>query len=219
MRICRVASLSFALILASSWQAFAWAAGKDHYILSLSWSPSFCAAPEADDESLQCGGDRKFAFVVHGLWPQDGPRPLHYCPAQETWVPEELIEDMLPIMPSKSLVIHQWRKHGVCSGLSMNNYFRLTRTLFGKVKIPARYLSPLEPIVTTPEALIVDFLKTNKGLNRNMMQIECTSRASAQLAELRICFSPAGDFAQCRSSRRESCRAKTLMLPPVIAKS
>lgn len=219
MRAFRFASLSFALVLAAWCQASASAADKDHYVLALSWSPSFCASPEAADESLQCGGGRKFAFVVHGLWPQDGARPLHYCQAEKTWVPEEQIEDMLPVMPSKSLIIHQWRKHGVCSGLSMSDYFRLTRALFRKVKIPARYLSPLEPIITTPEALIVDFVKSNKGLTSNMMQLECTSRGSTRLAELRICFSPEGEFAQCRSSRRKSCRAKQLVLPPVMANS
>src|SRR6202000_516739 len=46
----------------------------DYYVLSLSWSPSFCA--EAEDrgsrgrsQAAQCGG-RPFSFVVHGLWPQ-----------------------------------------------------------------------------------------------------------------------------------------------------
>jgi ribonuclease T2 len=219
MRATRIASFGFALVVVAWVHVSASASESDHYILALSWSPSFCAKPEAADEALQCGSRRKFAFVVHGLWPQEGASPLHYCPAEDTWVPAEQIEDMLPIMPSKSLIIRQWRKHGVCSGLSMSDYFRLTRALFRKVRIPARYSFPLEPIVTSPEALIADFLKTNKGLTRDMVRIECTSRPSRRLSELRICFSPEGDFAQCRSAVRESCRAKTLVLPPVAARS
>ena len=50
------------------------AAGEfDFYVLSLSWSPSFCE--EASERGsggrsrVQCGG-RPFSFVVHGLWPQ-----------------------------------------------------------------------------------------------------------------------------------------------------
>src|SRR5450830_1812920 len=45
----------------------------DFYVLSLSWSPSFCE--EASERGnggrsqAQCGG-RPFSFVVHGLWPQ-----------------------------------------------------------------------------------------------------------------------------------------------------
>ena len=45
----------------------------DFYVLSLSWSPSFCeeAAERGNDgrSQAQCGG-RPFSFVVHGLWPQ-----------------------------------------------------------------------------------------------------------------------------------------------------
>lgn len=51
----------------------------DFYVLSLSWSPSFCAgATERAAErgsgggaatAQQCG-PRPYSFVVHGLWPQ-----------------------------------------------------------------------------------------------------------------------------------------------------
>src|SRR6516165_2487386 len=43
----------------------------DYYVLSLSWSPSFCEEAEerGRNSQAQCGG-RPFSFVVHGLWPQ-----------------------------------------------------------------------------------------------------------------------------------------------------
>jgi len=44
----------------------------DYYLLSLSWSPSFCeGAGERgqDSQNLQCGG-RPYGFVVHGFWPE-----------------------------------------------------------------------------------------------------------------------------------------------------
>jgi ribonuclease T2 len=45
----------------------------DFYVLSLSWSPSFCAAAAERGNlrgpTLQCGA-RPYSFVVHGLWPQ-----------------------------------------------------------------------------------------------------------------------------------------------------
>src|SRR5260370_41677566 len=46
----------------------------DYYVLSLSWSPSFCEQAEERGNSgrsqqTQCGG-RPFSFVVHGPWPQ-----------------------------------------------------------------------------------------------------------------------------------------------------
>src|SRR6201997_3862218 len=53
----------------------------DFYVLSLSWSPSFCdyvseRSPASVARQPECG-DRPFAFVVHGLWPQ-----------YEQWFPE-----------------------------------------------------------------------------------------------------------------------------------
>ena len=45
----------------------------DFYVLSLSWSPSFCATAaergSGREANAQCGV-RPYAFVVHGLWPQ-----------------------------------------------------------------------------------------------------------------------------------------------------
>src|SRR4051812_36693881 len=55
----------------------------DFYVLSLSWSPSFCeAAAERGNngrsQQAQCGA-RPFSFVVHGLWPQYERGFPDYC--------------------------------------------------------------------------------------------------------------------------------------------
>ena len=54
----------------------------DFYVLSLSWSPSFCEeSSERGNEGrsqAQCGG-RPFSFVVHGLWPQYEHGFPDYC--------------------------------------------------------------------------------------------------------------------------------------------
>src|SRR5205085_838587 len=47
-------------------------------------------------------------------------------------VPEDQIKAMLDIMPSRDLVIHEWKKHGTCSGLSVKEYFARIRALFAK---------------------------------------------------------------------------------------
>src|SRR5215468_1655976 len=44
--------------------------GFDFYVLSLSWSPSYCEAEGDDANPQQCKAARPYAFVVHGLWPQ-----------------------------------------------------------------------------------------------------------------------------------------------------
>jgi ribonuclease T2 len=205
--------LAFALAPSAS----ARAPGRfDYYALTLSWSPTYCASYPGQEDRQQCGPDRAYAFVVHGLWPQYEQGWPEDCALREKWVPDEIIDAMLDIMPSKKLIIHEWKKHGGCSGLRMRQYFDLTRALFGKIGIPARYLSPTAPIVTTPEGLVSDFVKTNRDLTASMLSVQCgNSRGAARLAELRICFGRDGGLRPCGANERRQCRAEKLVLPPV----
>src|SRR4051794_20103111 len=55
----------------------------DYYVLSRSWSPSFCEAAaergsSGRSQQAQCG-ERPFSFVVHGLWPQYERGFPEYC--------------------------------------------------------------------------------------------------------------------------------------------
>ena len=53
----------------------------DFYVLSLSWSPSFCAGAAergVGTGNVQCG-PRPYSFVVHGLWPQYDNGFPEYC--------------------------------------------------------------------------------------------------------------------------------------------
>ena len=188
----------------------------DYFVLSLSWSPTYCGQPEARDDHQQCAPGKRFAFVVHGLWPQYRSGWPEYCAARETWVPGDVIDDMLDIMPSKSLIIHEWKKHGSCSGLSVRDYFRGTRLLFEKLRIPARYLSPQAQVLTTPDQLVTDFVKTNRGLSADMLSVQCgNARDRARLSELRICLDRRGNFTSCGANEQRQCRARTLVMPPV----
>ncbi|QIG46444.1 ribonuclease T2 [Nordella sp. HKS 07] len=188
----------------------------DYYTLSLSWSPTYCASQAGQNDRQQCGLGRAYAFVVHGLWPQYQQGWPQDCTLREKWVPDDLIAGMLDIMPSKRLIIHEWKKHGGCSGLRMRAYFDLTRNLFAKIRIPARYLGPQQPVVTTPEQLVTDFVKTNRDLTSDMLSVQCgNSRGAARLAELRICFGKDGAPQSCGSNERRQCRAERLVLPPV----
>ena len=209
------------LALASIAQARGPVPGQfDYYALTLSWSPTYCASDAGEDDRQQCGVGRSYAFVVHGLWPQYTQGWPEDCRLREKWVPDELIEAMLEIMPSKKLIIHEWKKHGGCSGLGMRQYFDLTRALFGKLSIPARYLAPTAPIVSTPEQLVSDFVKTNRDLTANMLSVQCGNlRGAARLAELRVCFGKNGRLRPCGINERRQCRAEKLALPPVRGRS
>ncbi len=188
----------------------------DYYVLSLSWSPTYCTSKAGRRDRTQCQSNRRFAFVVHGLWPQYENGWPKFCQTNQRWVGRGQIKRMLDIMPSKRLIIHEWKKHGTCSRLGQKGYFKLTRQLYKKILTPARYLAPSRPLLITPETLVSDYVKTNKGLKASMMSVQCgNSRGRGRLSELRICFSKNGEFRDCGVNERRRCRAESLVLPPV----
>ncbi|EEX90586.1 ribonuclease T2 [Brucella ceti M644/93/1] len=94
----------------------------DFYVLSLSWSPSYCASQGPRANQQQCGVRRPFGFVVHGLWPQNERGYPANCQVDNmrsrgSYVPRRIISSLSDIIPSAGLIAHQWRKHGSCSGL------------------------------------------------------------------------------------------------------
>ncbi len=168
----------------------------DYFVLALSWSPSYCDSDAGQRDDSQCAPGQRFAFVVHGLWPQYKQGWPQSCKTDEKRVTKENMEAMLPIMPSRRLIIHEWKTHGTCAGVSQSEYFRATRLLFEKVKVPARYLSPTADVITTPQQLVLDFVKTNKNLTADMLSVQCgNAKDRARLSELRVCLDKRGNFA------------------------
>ncbi len=216
---CKVAFFLFAsiLILTTAAGAKEQGAGRfDYYVLALSWSPSYCAGEAGRNDRHQCAPGRRFAFVVHGLWPQHNEGWPEYCRTREDWIPQGVIDGVLDVMPSKKLIIHEWKKHGTCSGLSQKDYFNAVREFFGELRIPARYQSPQAPVMVTPKQLVADFVKSNKALTADMLSVQCgNARDMARLSELRVCVNKAGGFMACGLNEKQRCRAKTLVLLPV----
>jgi ribonuclease T2 len=125
----------------------------DFYVLSLSWSPSFCE--EASErgrgrsQGAQCGG-RPFSFVVHGLWPQYGHGYPEYCEQPSPWLDRNIMTSMLDLMPAPGLIFNEWKKHGTCSGLNGRAYFETIRKARAAVKIPEQYLQLSEAKTVAP---------------------------------------------------------------------
>jgi len=217
--ICEIAI--FLLIVNLSLVSASWAdaqkPGKfEYYVLALSWSPSYCAGEAGQNDSQQCAPGRRFAFVIHGLWPQYHKGWPEYCATNENWIPQELIDGMMDVMPSKRLIIHEWKKHGTCSGLSQVEYFNSARQAFEGLRIPARYLSPQAPVTITPGQLVVDFVKSNKALTVDMLSVQCgNATGQARLSELFVCVNKAGSFIPCGENEKRQCRAKAIVMPPV----
>jgi ribonuclease T2 len=192
----------------------------DYYVLALSWSPTYCADRRSTAYDQQCDArrGRPYAFVLHGLWPQyERSWPQDCRSSDRGWVPGPVADRMLDIMPSKKLIFHEYRKHGTCSGLSVDAYFRLARELFEKVQVPPRFVRLTDDrLFVGPGELIDDFMKENPDLRPDMIAVACGGSGN-RLREVRICFDKGGNFRACGSNenQRRLCSADRMYVPPI----
>jgi ribonuclease T2 len=186
----------------------------DFYVLSLSWSPSFCeATAERGRESREQCGARPFSFVVHGFWPQYERGFPEFCRVPSPRIDRNLVNAMLDLMPAPPLVFHEWDKHGTCSGLEPKAYFETVRKARAVVKIPEGYLELNRIKTVTPNEVEEEFVKANPGLPRDAIAITCDNR---RLQEVRICMSKELGFQSCPEvDRRGICRRDRVVMPPV----
>jgi ribonuclease T2 len=184
----------------------------DFYLLSLSWSPSFCEeAGDRPNARQQCG-ERPFSFVVHGLWPQYEKGFPEFCQNPPPFVDNKIINSMLDLMPARGLIINEWKKHGTCTGLSVRGYFETVRQVRAAVKIPPDYLDLKSALTVTPDEVEDAFVKANPGLKREGIAVTC---ASTRLSEVRICLTRDLQFRECHDVDRRACRRDKLVMPPV----
>lgn len=187
--------------------------GFDFYVLSLSWSPAFCASDAGRNSRQQCGADRKFGFVVHGLWPQNDQGYPEFCGADKNErVPDNLGRSMFDIMPSMGLIGHQWRKHGSCSGLTQKQYFDKTRDAYDRIKIPADLSTGDQSKRLSADAIEAAFVDANPGMTKNGIAISCEG---PRLEEVRICLSKTLSFRDCPEVDRQGCRSNAAEIIPI----
>jgi ribonuclease T2 len=183
----------------------------DYYVLSLSWSPSFCETATGNARRQQCGA-RPFSFVVHGLWPQYERGFPKFCLVPPPRLERNIMRSMLDLMPAPGLVYHEWEQHGTCSGLQPREYFDLVRTARGSVNIPEQYSHPTLPLSVTAAQVIDAFVSANDGLSPEGITLDCDHR---RLREVRICFARDLKFRDCSRNAQRACRSERLIMPPV----
>ncbi len=188
----------------------------DFYVLSLSWSPSFCEAASergnsGRNQQIQCGG-RPYSFVVHGLWPQYERGFPNYCQRPAPRLDRNIVSSMLDLMPAPGLIFNEWDKHGTCSGVPARSYFETIRKARAAVKIPQEFLDLTETKTIAPAAVEEAFIKANPGLSDAGIAVTCDSR---RLSEVRICLSKDLQFRPCEEINRRSCRRDTVEMPPM----
>jgi ribonuclease T2 len=175
-------------------------ASFDYFVVSYSWSPSYCAMNPNDQR--QCGG-KGYGFVLHGLWPQksSGGFPEN-CPL--TARPSKAaVERALAFMPSEKLIDHEWKKHGTCTGLSGDDYLALSDKAFAALNIPAAFNSPSSARELSAKAILSEFGRANPGLPEGSLVVKCSG---TELQEVRLCVNTQLKPVTCGKGVRNQCR-------------
>jgi len=190
--------------------------GFTYYVLSLSWSPSYCASarPRAGDQP--CGGARPYDFVVHGLWPQfDRGWPEDCAARGGASVSDGQIERMLDLMPSRDLIRHEWQKHGTCSGLSQKDYFEEADEAYHSIKIPTQYASLSRELTVDPAEVRSQFAMANPKVGEQEFVVECSGNGR-YLSEVHACLTKDLAGRACnREEQAHQCRSNAVVMRPV----
>lgn len=163
---------------------------------------------------MQCGGQRQYGFVLHGLWPQYEQKGWPESCTTET-VDPSTVQSMLGIMPSPTLVEHEWEKHGTCSGLEPKDYFEEASEAFQSVKIPAQYQGPKKLIMVSPDRMLHDFVAANPKFGDQGFAVLCSGNGR-YLQEVRACLSKDLEGRSCNQEvLRDACRSDEMIMRPV----
>lgn len=159
----------------------------DYYVLVLGWSPTYCMHEGEDRGDPHCNSHKSDEFVLHGFWPQYAKGWPEDCyKGQRPWVPSKVIDEMLDIMPSKALIIHEYKTHGTCTGLAPGAYFDAARKAYEQVDLPTGFVDPTTQRFLSPEEIENNFIAANGWLKPDMIAVTCRR---GNLFDVRICFS------------------------------
>lgn len=184
----------------------------DFYVLSLSWSPDYCASRPQDGE--QCG--RRFGFVLHGLWPQYERGYPADCTAEP--LDPAMLQHFAGLYPSRKLFRHEWQKHGSCSGLDQQGYHQLSAQLKQRFVAPAMLKAPEQPLRFDREGLKQALQASNPWLSKQAISLSC-SGSGRFLQEVRLCVDKAGKQARACSAQMQAAEARSCKQPDFLVRS
>jgi ribonuclease T2 len=184
----------------------------DYYVMSLSWSPNWCALEGDERNAEQCDPRHDYGWILHGLWPQFETGWPSYCNSSARNPSRSDTKAMSDVMASAGLAWHQWKKHGRCSGLSSEDYFALSRRAYASVMRPEVFRK-LDRSVALPAKVVEEaFLKANPALGPDMITITCKR---GHIQEARICLTRDLDPRKCGSDVIRDCNMTDALFEPV----
>lgn len=177
-------------------------AAFDFYLLAMTLHPAFCA--DGHGSEPECRTGISMPLSIHGLWPerrQPGRYPRD-CAGPALNLEKPLANELAVLMPGMAdrLHEHEWRKHGTCSGLDDDEYFRHTLELARKVDAALRGpLTTLQGRMVSSVALRGFANGFAPGLGatltfhcRNLRNAPPAKRGEAFLLEIRQCLGKEG---------------------------
>ena len=184
-----------------------WADGErsgdfDYYVMSLSWSPNWCAQTGDARGDPQCGAGTGLSFTLHGLWPQNEAGYPAYCRTGARDPSRSDTAAMADIMGGSGLAFYEWKKHGRCSGLQARDYFGAARQAYKSVMIPDVFKG-LDRDVNLPASVVEDaFIEANPGLARDQITVTCDR---GMIEEVRLCLTRDLQPRQCGTDVVRDC--------------
>jgi len=184
----------------------------DYYLLTLSWSPTYCLIHP--DDGSECGG-KGYGFILHGLWPQfdSGGYPENCVDESSSSVARlsataEAVGRTVFMSPN--LMRHEWQRHGTCTGLDATTYFRTADKALASVRVPRRFSAPATALTLTSEQIAQEFHSANPSIPQDGLTVACTR---AELSEIRVCLTRDLQFRSCGRRVRNSCPSVAIEVP------
>lgn len=203
----RIAALLWVLVPSA-----AWAEPFTHYVLALSWNPSWCAIEGDGRDAPQCAARRSLGFTLHGLWPQGEDDWPSYCRTTARDPSRRMSAAMADIMGSSGLAWHQWKKHGRCSGLDGGAYYALSRRAYESIERPAVLRALERTVRVDPDVIEEAFLEANPALGPDGVAVTCKD---GHVLEVRVCLNRDLTPRSCTAQTARGCRAKSATFPPM----
>lgn len=108
---------------------------QDSYVLAMSWQPGFCEHVKYNGTKPECDHMADGRLVVshvtlHGLWPnrQACGRRYGNCAGPQLQLAPDTVSYIKPWMPNfffeTAFGAYEWKKHGTCSAMDDDTYFR-----------------------------------------------------------------------------------------------
>ena len=184
----------------------------DYYVLSLSWSPTWCALEGEARNSPQCEEEKDFGWVLHGLWPQYEEGWPSYCLTAARDPSRAETAAMADIMGSPGAAWYQWQKHGRCSGLAPEDFFAAARGAYAAVNRPEVFRQMEESYRLPASVVEAAFLESNPDWQPDMLTITCKA---GRIQEARLCLTRDLEPRPCAADVARDCALSDALLDPI----